>query len=274
LGAVGGAAIVLYKVLRPTNTAPLAKAAAVVAVTDKALSQAVMDVIASLESSALWVAVVGLAYAAIVAGHSFYVAFREDSDADDRADPYHLRAPLLLLDEVVRRRRQLGTSGDDLRKFRATLHKPVKGQHIQCVPYVGYREPGVPDGGAGRKWSNHCGLVGKVIRRDGDNRGEPLISTMPESIQESQYYEILRDTWSYTTQDARTHAPMRLASIAVPITDGKERDGLRVIGVVYCDSSERELREFFDEEIVELCVLTAKAIADHVRFISSIGAGA
>ena len=262
------AGVIVYYAWHSTKLQPLLDAASKLAKSDAALAQQVTDTVATLDSKALWYVAVGLAWAIISACHGFYVAIQDDSEIDDRADPSHLRAPLLLLDRAIRKKRNLGSAGDDLKRFRATLYKPVKGMHIQCVPYVGWRRSGVENGGMGRSWPNNCGLVGKAIRRDGER--EPLRSRMPESVQnEDQYYEALRDTWGYTTKDARAHAPMRLASLAVPITDGNEQGGLKVIGVVYCDSSDRD---FFDEETVELCVLTAEAIADHVKFAASIGA--
>jgi hypothetical protein len=265
-----GAGIVVHQALNPTSLDPLTKAAVRLLTTDADLSQQVTAAVGNLKTPALWYAACGLAWAVLVSLHSFYLAFREDSETADRSDPYHLRAPLVLLDHAIRRRRKLGTSGDDLKKFRATLHKPMKGRHIQCVPYAGWQQPGVPDGGVGRRWSNRSGLVGQIIRRDSGALREPLISKMPETVKnESDFYDVLNKTWSYDGPEARAHAPMRLSSMAVPITDGDERTGLRVIGVVYCDSTERD---FFDEEIQELCVLTAHAIAEHLRFAASIGA--
>jgi hypothetical protein len=93
----------------------------------------------------------------------------------------------------------------------------------------------------------------------------PLVFKMPDSVKTAdEYWEVLRDTFGYTNAEARKHAPMRMSAVAIPITDRSEVSPV-VIGVIYCDSSDRE---FFDEEIVELCVLTGITITDHIRLAS------
>lgn len=73
---------------------------------------------------------------------------------------------------------------------------------------------------------------------------------------EAEYYEELSDLFGYDLDEARKLQPMRLSSIAIPIASDSQ-----VIGVIYCDSSERD---FFDEETIDLCVQISTAVAHHI----------
>lgn len=104
-----------------------------------------------------------------------------------------------------------------------------------------------------------------VIRQGGAARTKPQICKMPETITTAeQYWESLRDSWGYTMEQARNHIPMRMSSVAIPVVDSIGQDA-RVLGVLYCDSSDRE---FFDAEIVELCGLAALALSAQLRLAS------
>jgi hypothetical protein len=260
MGAVGGAVYVLYRTLWGIDLAPLDAAATRLTALDPKLATSLLGTMSSLKSPAIWVAIAGLGWAAVSQGHAFYVAVRDDADANNRSDPYHLRAPLLVLDEVIRQKRGLPKDG---KKFRATLLKITENEYIQCVDYVGWNERGSKDRlrrPAGRRWPRHCGLVGKVLR---NGSRDALIFKMPDHIATiEQYWQQLVDELRYDIEEAQQLAPGRLSSAAIPIVD-KDAPGGRVIGMVYCDSTDREF--FDDRETLELCVLTAIAITNHIR---------
>jgi len=261
LGAVCGALYVLYRTIWGVDLAPLGAAATKLNTLDPNLAISLLGTMGALKSPTMWVAIVGFSWAAISQGHALYVAISEDAEARNRSDPHHLRAPLLLLEQVIRRRRGIGQNEED-KRFRATLLKVTEDEYIQCVDYVGWNEQGSRGRlrrPAGRRWQRNCGFVGEVLR---SRTKEPRVFKMPEDTKTIEQYRDQLVKLNYEIEEAEQIAPWRLACAAIPIVDRYTAGG-KVIGMVYCDSSDREF--FDDAETLELCVLTAIAITDHIR---------
>lgn len=222
-----------------------------------AASQATLAIEKFKESGSVALPLIGLGWAVALSFYNLYLAHHKDKEVQDVRRPAHLLGPLVFLDEAITRSKKIG-AGDE-KRFRATIHRIDKEEHEQCVPYVGFGAGDPKD--VGRKWSNHCGLVGQVVRA-GSAAGEVLHVQMKESIKDpDSYIGAMIEIFGYTKKQAKERASMRLSAIAVPINDGNPEN---VIAVLYCDSSERN---FFDEETKILCVMAGMAIAKYVRTV-------
>lgn len=208
----------------------------------------------SASDAYLVMTIVGLALLAANGVGRVVAAVRKDRETADRRDPLHLLGPLRVLYAVVAKQKQVAPDDNGRHMFRVTLHRHLEatGEHEQVVPYVGGKQL---DSKAvvGRAWPNHCGLVGLVVRK-----GEPKrVQLGPHVDTEAKYVAELVDLYGYTEEQARQLQPMRLDALAIPI----KSDG-HVVGIVYADSSERN---FFDDDIVNLCIQLASAIAQHIE---------
>jgi len=207
------------------------------------------------EIGALALAIVAIPLIAINGVLRLIAARRKDRDASDRSDPKHLLAPLRVLYALVARKKHLGPDDANKQRFRVTLHRHLEdpiNMHEQCVPYVGGKMIDAKKI-VGRRWTNHCGIVGKVIR-SGKVQRTPLGEHVDDG---DKYVAELVDLYGYTEDQARQLQPMRLDSLAIPIVS----DG-QVIGVVYADSTDRN---FFDHDTIELCIQISGAIAQHIE---------
>jgi hypothetical protein len=230
----------------------------------KAKPQEMSDAISKLDGVASGVtpAVLTVICFVLFAGYRYWGAHHREKLQDKTSGPDQLMGPLLMLYEAITRRKQLDVAHEEhVKKFRCTLHRVEKDEHEQHLPYVGFgaddpdRQPG-PD----RRWSNHCGLVGEVIRTGGSS---PVLSQMLPTVKTSEdYAQALIKQHGYDRKQAKAHEPMRLSSLAIPINDGKAAN---VIAVLYCDSSEPD---FFDPETQELCVFAAEALAKYIKLMA------
>ncbi|GAA5233116.1 GAF domain-containing protein [Verticiella sediminum] len=133
--------------------------------------------------------------------------------------------------------------------IRATFHRVVPPLETareieQIIPYVGG-----DGGGAGRRFSINTGVTGRAIRD-----GEPYILSSSAETEAKQRAELKSDL-GYTAAEVRALTPGRYSAMAVPI---RGKGGLHVLGVIYLDSSGRNV---FDDESVTGMIL---AICDSI----------
>jgi hypothetical protein len=220
-----------------------------------------LDGVASGVTPAIIAVLCILAYA----GYRMWAVHNREKTQEAASGPNQLIGPLLMLQETIMERKGLSqANAEHIKRFRCTLHRVEEQEHFQHLPYVGFssddrdRQLG-PD----RHWSNHCGIVGEVIRKGG-TPGDAVLSQMLDNVKTpDDYVEALIEQHGYDRKQAKAHEPMRLASLAIPINDGNPSN---VIAVLYCDSSDRD---FFDPSTQELCVYAATAIAKHVKLLSN-----
>ncbi len=212
----------------------------------------------------LWPALGALIWTIVVALYKFVVATSKDREHEELQSPKPLLGPLHVLHEQIRLRKNLQDSADDRRKFRATLYRIDGEYHEQCVSYVGYssHDPKrVP--GPKRRWPNACGLVGKAIRLEEIG---PLHAVVGQTIDTAdQFVQHLMDSYGYTREQAESCEKMRMSSLVIPIVDASGPTG-KPIGVMYCDSSERN---FFDKDTQELALASAMGMAKLINVLYS-----
>jgi len=249
--------IVLLRALRDMSgktvaagASPPGDTAAASATTTSTSGSAALDAVFLL-------ALVAMVLIAINGAFRLIAARKRDRDTNHAGDPKHLLAPLRVLYALVAKRKGIGTDEASRRRFRVTLHRNdvAKGEHEQCVPYVGGKtlDPREAKAIVGRRWPNSLGLVGLAIR----SKDQPKRVALSEKVCDvDSYVQELVDLYGYTEEQARQLQPVRLDALAIPL----QSDG-QVIGVVYADSSDRN---FFDNETIDLCILICGAITQHI----------
>lgn len=142
-----------------------------------------------------------------------------------------------------------GFTGD----IRATFHRVVppldEPEKIeQIIPYVGSQ-----DDGMGRVFLISTGITGRAIRRQ-----TPItMSSMARS--DAEHRASLVEDWGYTEAQARALSPGRISAVALPVLDVT---GRHVLGVIYLDSSERDI--FEGPDIQQMLMITCDAVSDFV----------
>jgi len=196
----------------------------------------------------------------LLAVYKFWLGHHKDTETRNKEAPNQLAAALVGLMEGLKTKGRLSNASSDVVRFRATLHRIEAHEHVQHLPYVGLGATD-PDRlpGPHRRWPNAVGLVGQVARIQA-TAGDGLHMRMDDSVRTlEEFVAAMVRMYGYNDKQAKDHAPMRLASLAIPIRDG---DPGNVIGVLYCDSSERD---FFDDEVKELCATCAQTMASLVK---------
>lgn len=144
------------------------------------------------------------------------------------------------------------------KKLRVTIHRVVPPKNApknlaaateieQIVPYVGG-----DGGGQGRRFSIRSGITGHAIRTGGPCSGAR------QSDDEVAYVKEQIAEWSFTQHDAEQLCRGRYSFMAIPIQNGQQ-----VLGVVYLDSSEREV--FAGTEVAEVIVAACGGINRYVE---------
>ena len=132
--------------------------------------------------------------------------------------------------------------------LRATFHRVVpplnECEHIeQIVPYVG--GDARLGSGLGRKFSVRSGITGSAIRTQ-----DVFTMTRQNDDPEAYKAELIKE-WHYTAEDVKNLTMDRHSGMSVPILD---RSGQHVLGVVYLDSSQKNL---FSTGTMQTLVLAA-----------------
>jgi hypothetical protein len=137
-----------------------------------------------------------------------------------------------------------GLTDNGVSHLRITVHKVISNTEIvQIVPYVGG-----PGGGIGRKLG-HCGVVGLSILK-GKPQGMARVGRTPKS-HVADYLEELTSKWFVPAEVATQMRTDRMAFLAVPLKDAKEK----VVGAVFLDAKRAD---FFDDATV-ICVVNSCA---------------
>lgn len=260
IGAVAGAAWSVVERLRNDPEELVAPLRMVAALAPGKMGTDAGEAIANIVSKGglMWPTLLAFGWILVFTGFSYYAAHTKDVEETRGVSPANkLMGPLVMLEELVRQLKGF-PEGDKL--FRATLHRVEKDDHEQCLPYVGFKGGDVSK--VGRTWSNHCGLVGQIARGHeyGLDADDVIEIDMHADVKDQEsYVKALVKLYGYKREVALQHEPMRVSALAVPI----KGDSKTVIGVLYCDSSERG---FFAEDTTKtLCITAGIAIAKVVK---------
>jgi hypothetical protein len=139
-------------------------------------------------------------------------------------------------------------------KLRVTVHRVVPGEKNKDPEWIEQIAPYVGDGqdGSGRRFSIRSGVTGLAIR------GCQPYAGARENDDEVAYIRELQAQWSYSETEAKNLSRGRYSFMAVPI-----RSGQSVVGVVYLDSSERDL--FSSTDVVDVIVAACGGINRYVE---------
>lgn len=180
------------------------------------------------------------------------VATAASDDKKEEPDVVHegLYAAVATLHAVLSHYcQQVGCGGE----MRATFHRvvpplsnPTKIEQI--IPYVGWNDPGTA-----REFSINTGITGHAIRST-----TPTVMSS-NSVNEQDHRRELVKEWGYTDIQARSLTSGRYSAAAIPVLDSS---GHRTLGVIYLDSSEREI--FDREDVRQILGVGSDAISDFV----------
>lgn len=157
-----------------------------------------------------------------------------------------LKAALHVLHRVVCHQAKVVDPKDGF--LRATFHRVVpplnECEHIeQIVPYVG--GDARAGGGLGRKFSVRSGITGSTIR------SRDVFIMNRQNDDPGAYKDELIKAWHYTAEDVKNLTMDRHSGMSIPILD---KSGQHVLGVVYLDSSKKNL---FSAAVMQKLVLAA-----------------
>lgn len=173
----------------------------------------------------------------------------KDAKEDKKESPDDLRGCLHVIHGTVAGLKQMASAPSGW--LRIAFHK-VDGTRLeQSVDYVGSE-----DGGAGRVFTIHAGVIGRVARE-----AEPRTFDRPADMTFADWVHYLVADLGMTEDAAWATRKDRFSFFGVPI---KSPGGEQVRGVVYLDA---ETPEFFDDEtagvVVDGCGGLAAWIDEH-----------
>lgn len=132
-------------------------------------------------------------------------------------------------------------------KLRLTIHIPTSDKHKyqQALPYVGDQRR---QGGVGRTFPIHCGIVGKALRE-----GKAYALDRKTVDTEEFIHELVKD-YAYTDEDARKLDKSAQSWLAIPLLEPTGDGKGKVHGVLYADAT---VKGFFDEKRIALAMHAA-----------------
>lgn len=229
LGVIGPIAFEIYQATRPA---------------DGSVAQTVTS---SSSRPGIWSLLVGLMFAFLSGMFKIFQAREKDKQVAEQESPKDLLGCTHVLHSVLKAM----SSADDLKfnELRVTVHRVFndaknEAWFEQVVPYVG-GDPGT----VGRKLPIECGLVGLTARTNEVNFFQ---RTSPDH---EAYLGELKKNFGFTTAQLRTLRTDRVSCLGIPICDDKRK----VIGVVYLDSSKKDI--FSKPEVQAIAVMACTAIA-------------
>lgn len=190
--------------------------------------------------------VVGLVSVVALGALKLMQSLYKDARSDEQQSPEALRGPLQVMHGALASFKRVTDPADGW--LRITFHR-VDGEELeQSVDYVGSS-----DGGAGRKFSIHAGLIGRVAR----TAAARVFDRDPRMTHE-QWVGWLVDRTGMTREAARRTRADRYAFLGIPIA---ERGTSKVRGVVYLDAG---AAGFFDPATIALVLGGCEGLAEWV----------
>ena len=156
----------------------------------------------------------------------------KDAKEDKKESPDDLRGCLHVIHGTVAGLKMVATPPSGW--LRITFHKVDGAMLEQSVHYVGSE-----DRGAGRRFTIHAGVIGRVARE-----GEPQTFDRPADMSFEDWAHYLVSDLGMVREDAWNTRKDRFSFLGVPI---KSPGGEHVRGVVYLDA---QSPGFFDEETI------------------------
>ncbi|MGE8519713.1 MAG: GAF domain-containing protein [Alcaligenes faecalis] len=192
------------------------------------------------------------AVAWLVVAFILRVSAARDEDKKDEPDVVHegLYAAVSTLHSILSHYCEQVGCGSELR---ATFHRvvpPLANPSMieQIIPYVGWAESGV-----GREFSINTGITGHAIRST-----KPTLMSSTSGSEQEQRRELV-EGWGYTEAQASKLTSGRYSAVAIPVLDST---GQRTLGVLYLDSSDREM--FDRDDVRQILGVGCDAISNFV----------
>jgi hypothetical protein len=192
-------------------------------------------------------AIVTLLAVVLLGGMKLAQSRYKDAQTDEKESPDALRGCLYVVYRALAG--QKGVESPDEGWLRIALHRVDGDKLEQSVDYVGCE-----DGGGGRIFSIHAGLIGRVARLN-----DVRTVARPLDMAFDDWAACLVEEYGMMREDAERTRRDRFAFLGIPI---RSPGGAAVRAVMYLDCRESD---FFDEQSIGLAVNACEGLAEWIE---------